>query len=165
VKRVKQFNLFNLNPVYSFSGLTAWTGISWLVMAGLNLLVFPLDIAPGLLVAYFIIQVILAMAAFILPLRFVNFHLVQEKRRLLAEHHRRLESTLARLHKAIDQNELSEIGQLNTAITGLNTERTLLEKISTWPWRTDTLTGFLSATVLPILLFLIQNFLRRWLGG
>src|SRR5919197_4110859 len=65
----------------------------------------------------------------------------------------------------IDQNELSEVGLLNNVLAGLNMERTLLEKLPTWPWRTDTLTGFLSATVLPILLFLIQNLLRKWLGG
>lgn len=165
VQTVKQFNLFNLDPVYAFSRLTAWTGISWVLMAGLTLLVFPMEITPGLMLGFMVLQVVLALAAFVLPLRFVNYRLVQEKRRLLAEHQRRVESTLARLHQSIDQHELSEVGQLNTAITGLNTERTMLEKIPTWPWRTDTLTGFLSATILPIILFLVQNAIRKWLGG
>ena len=46
--------------------------------------------------------------------------------------------------------------QIHLAIAGLDAERAILEKISTWPWRTETLTGFLSATILPIMLLLIQ---------
>ncbi|HEX5839636.1 MAG TPA: hypothetical protein VFY26_17510 [Anaerolineales bacterium] len=164
VKTVKQFNLFALDPVYAFSRLTAWTGISWMFMAGMTMLVFPMELASVLVIGYFVVQMVLAIAAFVLPLQFVSDRLRQEKRRLLAEHQRRVEKTLASLHKAIDQHELSEVGSFNTAIAVLNSERALLEKIPTLPWRTDTLTGFLSATGVPILLFVIQNILRRWLG-
>jgi hypothetical protein len=164
VKTVKRFDLFALEPVYAFSGLTAWTGISWMFMAGMTLLIFPVDQASALVIGYVVVQGVLAIAAFILPLRFVSDRLRQEKRRLLAEHQRRVEKTLASLHTAIDKHELSEVGSFNTAIAVLNSERAMLEKIPTLPWRTDTLTGFLSATGVPILLFVIQNILRKWLG-
>ncbi len=98
----------------------------------------------------------MALAAFILPLRVVNAQLVWEKRRLLAENQRRVEALLAQLHQQIDQNKLNEVDQLNNAISGLRVERDILEKIPTLPWRTQTLTGFLSATILPILLLIIQ---------
>lgn len=165
VKMVKRFNLFHLDPVYAFSRLTSRTGISWMFMLGLTLLVFPLDLANTLMLAVLGSQVVLALAAFVLPLRFVNYHLVSEKRRLLAEHHQRVESTLARLHQSLDQNDLSEIERLNDAIAGLNAEREILVKIPTWPWNTGTLTGFLSAIVLPIILLLLQIVIQKWLGG
>jgi hypothetical protein len=92
----------------------------------------------------------------------VNVHLVSEKRRLLAEHHQRVESALARLHRCLDQNDLNEIGQLNNAISGLNAEREILAKIPTWPWSTQTLTGFLTAIVFPIILLLIQIAIQKW---
>lgn len=165
VKRTKRFNLFHLDPVYSFSRLTSRTGISWMVMLGLTLLMFPLELAKGPTLAVLGFQVVLALAAFVLPLRFVNLHLVSEKRRLLAEHQQRVESTLARLHHYLDQNELSEMDQLNNAIAGLNAEHDILAKIPTWPWSTGTLTGFLSAIVLPVALLLIQIAVQKWLGG
>ena len=102
VKTVERFTLFNLSPVYSFSRLTAWTGISWVFIAVCTLWVFPLEFAPELLLGFGFVQFGLAMAAFVLPLRSVNYHLVLEKRRLLAEHHRRVEATLARLYKGLD---------------------------------------------------------------
>jgi hypothetical protein len=165
VKTVKRYNLFDLDPVYSFSRLTAWTGISWVFMLIMNLWLFPLGAASELMLFITTIQVALALAAFILPLRSVNYHLVLEKRRLLAENQQRVEATLARLHQQIDQNKLDEVEQLNNVISGLSAERDTLEKIPTLPWRTETLTGFLSATILPIILLIIQIIIEKWLSG
>ena len=165
VKTVKRYNLFELDPVYSFSRLTAWTGISWVLMLTLNLWLFPFGAALELMLTITVIQVALALAAFILPLRFVNSHLIIEKRRLLAENQQRVEATLVKLHQQIDQNRLNEVEQLNNAISGLRVERDILEKIPTLPWRTQTLTGFLSAIILPIILLIIQIIIEKWLSG
>ena len=164
VKMVKRFNLFQLEPVYAFSRLTSRTGISWMIMLGLTLLMFPLELAKGLMLAVLGFQVVLAVAAFVLPLRFVNYHLVSEKRRLLAEHNQRIESTLDHLHRSLDKNETDTAEQLGNTLVGLHTEREILMNISTWPWRTGTLTGFLSAIVLPIALLLIQLGIEKWIG-
>jgi hypothetical protein len=165
VKMVKHFNLFALDPVYAFSSLTSRTGISWMIMLGLTLLMLPLDLAKGPILAIFALQVVLALAAFVLPLRFVNQHLVTEKRRLLAKLDLRVASTLDRLHHCLDENESGAEEQLYYALTGLQAERDILMGIRTWPWRTATLTGFLSAIGLPIALLLIQIAIQKWLGG
>ena len=68
------------------------------------------------------------------------------------------------LHLNLDQSQLIELGQLNNALAGLNAEREILEKISTLPWRMAMLTGFLSATVLPVILLLVQIAIEQWLG-
>ena len=164
VRTVKHFNLFNLSPVYAFSRLTAWTGASWMLMLLLTLLIFPLGMAPQVILTFASIQAGLAFAAFILPLRSVHSSLVREKRRLLSELQHRAEPLLVRLHSSVDQNELGGVDQLYNAITALYTEQMLLEKIPTWPWRADTLLAFLSATVLPIVLFLIQEILQEWMA-
>jgi hypothetical protein len=106
----------------------------------------------------------LAIAAFVLPLRTINGHLVSEKRRLLAELDQRVKGTLASLHRCLDDNALTKVAQLNVAIVGLNAERDILTKIPTWPWRAGMFTGFLSIVVLPILLFILQFVLARWFG-
>lgn len=164
VKLIKRFNLFRLEPVYAFSRLTARTGISWMALLGLTLLLFPLELATGLLLAVLFIQVLMALAAFVLPLRFVNQHLVLEKRRLLAELNRRIELKLEKLHDNVDGNDLEEAGRVSSALGGLHIEQQILAGISTWPWRGGTLTGFLTAIVLPIALLLLQIGIDKWFG-
>ena len=111
------------------------------------------------------IQMLLAISAFVLPLWVVHRRLLAEKNRLLAEHNCRVETTLERLHCHLDQNEMDQVNQINPAMTALNAERAVLSGIPTWPWRTGTLGGFVSAIILPLVLFLVQLGIRKWLGG
>jgi len=60
------------------------------------------------------------------PLWFVHRRLVSEKLRLLAEIHRRVESTSNRLYLALDKNEMVEAVQFSNALNGLNIERNVL---------------------------------------
>jgi len=165
VRTVKQFDLFQLGPVYAFSAVTSRTAIAWVLLLSATQLVFPVQLNPVPALLLLVGQIVLAIAAFALPLRIVNERLTAEKRRLLAEANQRLKTTLARLHRCIDENELSQVTQLNSAITGLNAERDLLAKIPTWPWRAGMLSGFLSAVVLPIIMFLVQLVIRNMLGS
>jgi hypothetical protein len=88
-----------------------------------------------------------------------------EKRRLLGELNQQIELTVKRLHHSLDNDELDDAAQIANALMGLNSEREILMSISTWPWRTGTLTAFLSAIFLPIVLLLIQIVIQKWLGG
>jgi hypothetical protein len=163
VGMVARFDLFRLDPVYAFSVLTSRTGICWVALLTLSLLLLPLEVGKAPELFMLIFQVALAIGAFLLPLRAVNRRLVLEKRGLLAELDLRVKSTLARLHHHIDEGTLEELPGLNDALSGLTTERAILAKIPTWPWRPGLLTGFLSAIVFPIVIFLIQFGLSEWL--
>jgi hypothetical protein len=165
VKMISRINLFQLDPVYAFSTVTSRTGISWVILLSLTLLLFPIRLALVPVLSMLIAQVVLAVSAFALPLWAVNHCLVAEKRRLLEEHNRHVELALARLHQHLADNDLGEIVQLNSAIAGLYAERDILTRIPTWPWRADLFTAFLSIVVLPVILFLIQFALTRWLGS
>jgi len=164
VRMVKQFDLFRLDPVYAFSVVTSRTSVSWVILLSLTLLIVPIQIAFVPLLVTLILQVVMAVAAFTLPLRIVNHRLASEKRRLLAELDQRVKAALARLHQCLDDNALGEVEKLNAALAGLNVERDLLARIPTWPWRAGMLSGFLSIVVLPIVLFLLQLVLGRLLG-
>ncbi len=156
VQMINQFDLFLLDPAYSFSVLTSRTGIAWVALLTFSLLTFPLEVGGITELSYLILQVALALGAFLLPLQFVNRRLVLEKRRQLVELDQRTKATLARLHDLIDGNELSEIPRLNDVLKGLTTEREILEKIPTWPWRPGLFASFLSVIVIPIILFVLQ---------
>jgi hypothetical protein len=165
VKMVRQVNLFQLDPVYAFSRVTSRTGMSWMIMLSLTLLTFPMQLANVLVLAMLVLQVVLALAAFVLPLQFVNHHLVSEKRRLLAEVNQRVERTSKRLHRCLDESEMGEVAQQSSAMTGLKAERDILASIPTWPWREGTLTRFLSVVMLPIILILLKIVIENWLGA
>jgi hypothetical protein len=165
VKMVKNFNLFQLEPVYAFSKLTAQTGIAWIVLLSLTLLTFPIEIAPLPVIAFLLVQTGLSLAAFVLPIWFVNQRLVGEKRHKIADLNRRTEVMLERLHQALDRHTPEDYEKLNDALASLEAEGEILKKISTWPWRQGMFAGFLSAIVLPIVLFLLQLALGNFLGG
>lgn len=164
VGMVDQFDLFRLDPVYAFSVLTSRTGVGWVLLITVSLLTVPLEIGKAPELALLISQIALAMGAFFLPLRIVNRRLVSEKRCQMEELDQRVKATLARLHQHVDENSLQEVSTLNEALKGLNFEREILEKIPTWPWRPGMFAGFISIIVLPVVLFLIQFALGRWLG-
>ena len=161
---VERVNLFHLDPVYAFARLTAKTGVSWLLLAGVTLIIFPLGLINVTVVALYLTQVLFALGAFILPLWNVHQRLVAEKRRLLAGVNRRLEVAIHRLHVALDGDDLARVKEIDTALAGLGSERNVLAGIPTWPWRTATFSGFVSALVLPIALFLLQLALKKLLG-
>jgi hypothetical protein len=163
VKRVRNFNLFNRNPIYALSRLTSRTGISWMLMLGLTLLMYPLQIARNAALTLLAFQVFLALLAFVLPLQVVNQKLVIEKRRLISDLDHRLEATLEKLHHSLAENKLAEMDPINKAILSLTAEQSLLKNIPTWPWSAGTLTGFLSAIGLPIIVLVLQTLVQNWL--
>ena len=165
VRMAKKFNLFRLDPVHAFSRVTSLIGISWMLMLTLTLLTLPIRLATGLGVAIMAVQILLAIAAFVLPLWFVHRRLVSEKRNLIAELNLRFQSAMDKLHHALDKNEKDDVDHFSNALMGMGAEREVLTAIPTWPWRAGTLTGFLSAIVLPIIIFLIQFAVEKWLGG
>ncbi len=165
VKLVKQFDLFRLDPVYAFSVLTSNTSMGYILIFTLFTLITPISYEnPIIFIAGLGLTIVITLAAFALPLWVVHQRLVQEKNKLLAEHGQRIKITFDRLHHCVDENKLDEATQLNSVMNSLNIEGNLLDKIRTWPWSTETLTGFLSAIVLPMVLFLIQIAIQKWLN-
>jgi hypothetical protein len=164
VAMTRQFDLFRLEPVYAFSSLTARTGVVWILLLTATLLVFPVALTPAPVFVLLGLQVVFAMCAFALPLRFVNRRLVAEKRKFIGEVDQRIKTMLERLNSSVDAGELSTLEELNTAISGLTAEKEILAKIPTWPWRAGLFAGFASIVVLPIALFMVQLVLSRWWG-
>jgi hypothetical protein len=164
----KHVNLFQLGPIYAFSSLTARTGLAIVLFVYYDYFFFyylGVQGAPGLIeTAGLIFLFIVALACFVLPLNGIHNRLVQEKSQLLAETNRRTERTISALHQRVDDGEYDKVDGMQKTLATLNSEREVIDKISTWPWRTETLRGFLSTIALPVLLYLATRFLGRLLG-
>lgn len=72
-----------------------------------------------------------------------------------------MSTTLDGIHAAVDPGDGSMIEAGNRALSTLIAERDLVNKVPTWPWTTGALTGFLSAVLLPLGLWLVTRFLER----
>lgn len=165
VKMAREFNVFQLDPAYAFSRLTSLAGVSWVILLTVTLLTFPIQLISGMVLVLPLVMLVFAVAAFVLPLWFVHQRIVSEKQRLVAELNRQVESTTKRLHRLLEADDMPPVTPYKDAMLALDSERKVLEGIPAWPWTSGTLTGFISATLLPILLFIVQLILQKWLGG
>jgi hypothetical protein len=155
-------DLLNPAPLNTFSRLTAATAIGLMAVE----LPFALDStspnsAPaGFFIAQMIGLLILASAAFVLPLRGLHRRLSLEKGHLLTEANERLKATLGRVHATVDANDMERADQLQKTLSSLIAEREILSKLSTWPWSTGTFRGVASAVLLPIFIWLLNRVLE-----
>lgn len=154
-------DLFDLSPVYALSAHTARISFILVFMIYSNLLLTPGSIRiPSNLITTIVISVI-AFIAFLLPLRGVNRRLVAKKKEILSEINRRIKTAFSRLEHDFDNSNLREMDALGRALSNLQDQKTFIEAIPTWPWRPAALRGFLSAMVLPIVIWLVQQILDR----
>jgi hypothetical protein len=154
-------DLFNLTPIHAFSILTAQTA-AW----GIPLVYAWIATEPGLpgdkiSLTAVLTTVVLAPITFLWPLLGIHYRLVAEKTRAQVEVGQRLKRSLAVLHRRIDDNLSTELDASIKAITGLQQEQILLDKIPTWPWRPETIRGLATALLLPIVLWFINQFLAH----
>jgi hypothetical protein len=153
-------DLFNLEPVYALSTHTAKTGIFFLVIVYSNLLLSPGSIEiPTALLTTIVISLI-SLSAFVLPLRGINQRLVAEKKGMVAEVNNRIKKTFGLLESDFDNSQLDQMQKLGTTLSTLERQKTILESIPTWPWKPGIMRGFVSAMLLPIALWIIQQILE-----
>ncbi|HST05383.1 MAG TPA: hypothetical protein VLQ48_11685 [Chloroflexia bacterium] len=156
-------DLFNLHPLYSFSWLTARTGIGWIIATYLYILT-----APGLLenvitLGIMAFNFVFAIAAFGWPLVGIHRKLEAAKSERIYASNQAFESLSSELHRRIASNTLEEMPQIKDGLEAVSREVEFLDKIHTWPWQRETVGGLSTALVLPIILWLITRFLDRFL--
>ena len=168
IKRVfdnlKTVDIFDQNSIYALSRYSGLVVVLTAVAIYLTLVLAPslTALASYYWLAFIVGIAVLALAIFWLPLRAVNRKLVSEKRRLLTDISLRIKDTFQLIHSRMDHQELEDIAELRAALDALRAEREYIESIRTWPWRPATLTGVLTAIVLPLLIGLLLDVVRRF---
>jgi hypothetical protein len=72
---------------------------------------------------------------------------------------------MAESHKRLDEGHVESIGELNTALSGLEMQRNAIMAIPTWPWQPETVRLLITALALPLGLWIAQYVLQRALGS
>ena len=108
---------------------------------------------------------LVALATFIWPHYGIHRLQVAEKESLLEQTNKRIETIGQVLHQSVDEGNLDGIGELNTTLSTLKLELSIIEKIPTWPWQPETLRILVTALAFPLGVWLVQVFLGRFLGS
>lgn len=158
----RAIELHNTLPLYAFSALTARIAISLLIPI-YYIFVVRQDMvlkSPPLL-GLCISAILVAIGCFVMPLREMHMRLVAEKGKLLEQVSTRFHALTAQLHRRVDADQLEGMDDLNKALASLVIERETIERIPTYPWERGTLTGFVTALIVPIVLWFITRLLER----
>lgn len=174
-------SLFHMTSFYSLSGLTARTALAILLFGYLTLHSAPFEgFSPASLLPaaqgdlafplmssliYAALSAIVAAVVFVVPLIGIHSLLVSEKANVQQQVDRRVETILQVIHRGVETGSLRRSNELNRTLSSLLTERDLLAKIPTWPWRPGTLNIVLTAIFLPTVLWLVERLLERLLGA
>jgi hypothetical protein len=160
----RRIDVYHLEPLYSFSNLTARTGILWAIMLSLSVAATPGALASPPALGMIVLQGAAVIAAFCLPLLGIHRRIAAEKSERLGEAGAHLRNAVAELHRRSERMELGGMDAIHNMILSLIAEREVLQKTPTWPWQPGTPAAVITALFLPVGLFLLQRLLERLIG-
>lgn len=103
----------------------------------------------------------LAILVFLLPLLGIHARLVTAKEEATQKNNHLINKGFAELQRKVERGSAAEIARLRTANSALLEYRQELSKISTWPWDPSTLRTFITALLLPMTTWAVQQLLLR----
>ena len=162
-------DLFDMGPLHAFSRLTSQASLGMLVLIGILALTTVRQLtaassnqlATAVAVSVYATFAMAAVASFVLPLTGLHNRIAAEKERLQAGADARLASLLGALNDDATKMDLSRADGLNKLLGSVFQEREFLAKLPTWPWQAATLRGFVSALVLPVLVYVLARAAER----
>jgi hypothetical protein len=155
-----RIDVFNLTPLYSFSWLTARTGVGVVLATYLFILTGPGLLENPITLGIMAFNVLFAVVAFAWPLVGVHRLIEDAKNNRLGSIAKRFETMVTELHKRADAAQYGAMGEIKGGLDALNSESGVIEKVYTWPWKRETVSGLSTAILLPIALWLITRFLN-----
>ena len=157
---VENIGLFRQQPLYAFSRLPFWTGISFLLLANLSFADFVVrDLERSELVFTLVATaplVVFAVVAFVIPLQGIHARLESEKERLLEENGSHIEAAHRRMYEAVETFDDAAVSSADKAISSLYRIREEIAKVHTWPWAPGTVRSFLTAIFIPMIVWALQ---------
>ena len=109
-------------------------------------------------------SIVLAIVAFLAPLRGIHTRLRDEKLALLDRSAARIDAVSADLHRLVDSGSYTAVAEVRGVLGALDDDRTRIRVASTWPWEGATLRGFATTLVVPVVIWFVTAVLGKTLG-
>jgi hypothetical protein len=157
---------FDRAPIYAFSRLTVFMGTAFVFIAYYSFTAnYSNQVGNIASLAFLAASVVFGVIAFVAPLWGINGRLVRIKDGLAVDVERRINVVAAELYGRIDAGSVESASTLNATLGGLVTLRDRVGRLPTWPWPPQVLRGFLTALLLPIVVFVLGHQITAVLGG
>lgn len=165
-EKATNINPFDRVPIYAFSRVTTYVGLL-IVAATYYTLTVNTPFISGNLPALLMLPVtaVIGLAAFVLPLWGIHQRLARTKEALLEDADRRMTAVGAEVYDRVDAREFEGLKDVNESLTALTTLRERIRHLPTWPWPPQLLRGFISALLLPIIIYLITRLIAAVVPG
>ncbi|MEX1246930.1 MAG: hypothetical protein WEA61_00485 [Anaerolineales bacterium] len=164
-RKVKRINLFNLGPLYVLSRFTSRVGMLFILYLVINFFTTDAWGTPetGQAVAgfYYVFNGLIAVFAFVLPLWGIHVRLALAKETASTENNQMIQDHFHAIQINVKQGKPDRIASLRVGNSALLEYRQELNKISTWPWDGSTLRTFLTALLVPMTIWVVQQVLLR----
>ncbi len=159
-------NPFDRVPVYAFSRFTAQIGLVYLI-SGYYTLTVNSAFQAGNVIGLAVLSLVIGFGAacFVLPLWGIHGRLVGEKEALLAGVEARLSRLDQELYRRIDAGEFDGTKVISEAIAAAGATRERIARLPTWPWPPQVFRGFVSALLLPVIVYLLSRLLGGRIGA
>jgi hypothetical protein len=157
---------FDRVSLYAFSSLTAQTGLTYVLIAYYSLTVngaFQAGNITGVVMLGAVF--VMGVACFVLPLWGIHERLVHEKELLLRGVEVRVTRLGEEIYRRIDAGQFDGTKVVTDSLAGVTDLRRRIDAIPTWPWRPQVFSGFVSALLLPVIIFLVTRALASQLGS
>jgi hypothetical protein len=158
-------DLFNQQPLYAFSDLSARTALGLLIISFGWSLAAPELLSAPLTIMYVVGFNIICALTFVLPLVGIHNLLKQHKDARLAAIGAQFQSVSVLLHHRVDTRQVADMDNLNKTLLALELERKVVQRTPIWPWNPEAPRLIIGLLLLPIVLWLLQTFLERLLSG
>jgi len=159
-------SLFDTSPLFAFSRLTASVGVVIVFVAYYAFATSAAyQLGNVLAIGVIAANMILGVVVFVVPLLGVHGRLVDEKAALVRGVNQRFEALRAELYGRVDASNVSGAKEVVDTLGGLEQIRQRIDKLPTWPWPPALLRGFVSAILLPIVVFLLTRVAAGLLGN
>lgn len=161
-----RIDLFKLDPLYEFANLTALTGIAIFAAMAYGIVSLSLissaqfSVVDAFVVAAF---TTLAVGSFVLPLLGLHGRIQRERERQKVEAGEVLETAVGEVETRIREGRYEGMSAVNDALAAATSAYASISRVSTWPWRPDTIRGFVGAIGLPVLIYALTAVLGRFL--
>jgi hypothetical protein len=156
---------FDRGPVYAFSRLTVLTGLGYVLVGYYSLTVNGAFTAGNLLaVGALVFSLVVGIGTFVVPLWGIHERLVDEKAILIRGVEERVGRIGTEMYRRIDAGEFDGSKVVADALAGVTTLRDRIQRLPTWPWPPQLLRGFVSALILPLVIYVLTRLVSTRFG-
>jgi len=156
---------FDRVPLYAFSSMTARTGLAYVVTAYYAITVNGAVQASVVVVLVPAVVFVFGMLCFVLPLWGIHVRLGHEKELLLRDLDGRVSRLGLEMYRRVDAGEFDTTNAITDGLAGLQTLRERIVRLPTWPWPPQLFRGFISALLVPVVVYLASRIIGGQLGA